>query len=145
VGDADRLAEFSPLSAISGGAVIGLAASLCALLLGRVAGVSGILAGLAPPRRGDLVWRLAFVAGLFAAPAAFALAHPLQQPEFRAGAATLILAGGLVGFGSRLGSGCTSGHGVCGLSRLSLRSAAATATFMATGLLTVFFIRHILR
>ena len=85
--------NFSPLSAISGGAVIGLAASLCALLLGRVAGVSGILAGLAPPRRGDLVWRLAFVAGLFAAPAAFALAHPLQQPEFRAGAATLILAG----------------------------------------------------
>ncbi len=137
--------NFSPLSALSGGAMIGLAAGLCALLLGRVAGISGILAGLAPPHKGDTIWRVAFIAGLFAAPALFALVGPLQQPEFGASAVTLTFAGLMVGFGSRLGSGCTSGHGVCGLSRLSLRSAAATATFMTTGVLTVFVVRHILQ
>ncbi len=137
--------NFTPLSALAGGATIGLAAGLCALLLGRVAGVSGILAGLAPPRPGDVGWRLAFVAGLLAAPLAFALAWPVAAPEFDASAATLVLAGLLVGFGARLGSGCTSGHGVCGLSRLSPRSAVATATFMGAALLTVFFVRHIVQ
>ncbi|QGM47426.1 YeeE/YedE family protein [Methylocystis heyeri] len=135
--------HFSPWSALSGGALIGLAAGLCALLLGRVAGVSGILAGLIPPRPGDVAWRAAFIAGLLAAPAAFAMVHPLARPEFGSGPATLAVAGLLVGFGARLGSGCTSGHGVCGLSRLSLRSAVATATFMATAIVTVFLVRHV--
>jgi uncharacterized protein len=137
--------HFSPLSALAGGATIGLAAGLCALLLGRVAGVSGILAGLIPPRPGDIAWRAAFVAGLLAAPAIFSLVRPLARPEFGSGPAILVVAGLLAGFGARLGSGCTSGHGVCGLSRLSLRSAVATATFMATAVLTVFVVRHVIQ
>ncbi len=136
--------HFTPASALAGGVVIGLAAGLLILLLGRIAGVSGILAGLAPPRAGDLGWRVAFLLGLFVAPVFGARLFGTQAPDFgAAGAPLLAVAGVLVGFGSRLAGGCTSGHGVCGLSRLSPRSLAATATFMAVAVVTVFIMRHV--
>jgi len=138
-------ANFTPLSAASGGALIGLAASLMFLLLGRIAGISGIVAGLLRPgRTGDTVWRVAFVLGLGLAPLAWSLLAAPPEIGIDAGWLTIVVAGVLVGFGARLGSGCTSGHGVCGLSRLSPRSLVATASFMATGFLTVFVVRHLL-
>jgi uncharacterized membrane protein YedE/YeeE len=135
--------HFSPWSALAGGSVIGVAAGFFFLLLGRIAGVSGILAGLLPPRSGDVGWRIAFALGLFAAPLLVAVFRTPAPPAFNASGELLIVAGLLVGFGSRLGSGCTSGHGVCGLSRLSVRSLVATATFMASGVATVFILRHV--
>jgi uncharacterized membrane protein YedE/YeeE len=113
------------------------------LLNGRIAGISGIVGGLLKPVRGDSAWRIAFVGGLFAAPLMYALAAVLPMPQIDAGYGTLVLAGLLVGIGTRYGSGCTSGHGVCGLSRLSPRSLVATVTFMAAGFITVFVIRHL--
>jgi uncharacterized membrane protein YedE/YeeE len=136
--------HFTPSSALAGGMAIGLAAGLFILLSGRVAGVSGILAGLAPPHAGDVGWRIAFIAGLVLAPSIAALIFNPAPPVFDSSWSALAIAGLLVGFGARLGSGCTSGHGVCGLSRLSLRSLVATATFMLTGLVTVFIIRHVI-
>lgn len=136
--------HFTPGSALAGGLLIGLAAAWLILVDGRILGAAGILGGLAPPRAGDWGWRVALLAGLVAAPL---IAQPLLHvaaPTVEAGAATLILGGLMVGFGTRLGSGCTSGHGVCGLARLSPRSLAATATFMASGFLTVFVVRHLL-
>jgi len=135
--------HFSPWSALAGGSVIGVAAAFFFVLLGRIAGVSGILAGLLPPRSGDVEWRIAFALGLFAAPLLFAVFRTPAPPAFNSSGDLLIVAGLLVGFGSRLGSGCTSGHGVCGLSRLSVRSLVATATFMASGVATVFILRHV--
>ena len=136
--------EFTPGAAAAGGALIGLSAGLFVLLNGRIAGISGVLGGLLRPSRGDIAWRAAFVAGLVAAPLAWALfASPLQL-HIDASPGMLVLAGLLVGFGTRLGSGCTSGHGVCGISRLSPRSFAATACFMAMGFLTVWLVRHLL-
>jgi len=136
--------SFTPWTALAGGALIGIAAALFALLAGRIAGVSGIAGGLLRPARGDIGWRVAFVAGLVLAPILYAAA--VAAPVVRIEASTpLLVAGGLlVGWGSRYGSGCTSGHGVCGLSRLSPRSLAATLTFMAAGFATVFVIRHVL-
>lgn len=133
---------FTPGSALAGGALIGAAASLLLLLNGRVAGISGIVAALLSPVRGEIAWRLAFVAGLlggglllaFAWPAAFASAAE-RSPGM------LVLAGLLVGYGTRLGSGCTSGHGVCGIGRLSPRSLVATVVFMATGIAAVYLSR----
>ena len=135
---------FTPMSALFGGALIGLATALLLLLNGRVAGISGIVGGLLRPRPGDVAWRVAFVAGLLAAPIVYALVHALPVVQIDAGNATLIAAGLLVGVGTRFGAGCTSGHGVCGMARLSGRSMVATGVFMAAGAGTVFITRHVL-
>lgn len=135
---------FTPWSSLAGGALIGLAAAMLALLNGRIAGISGVLGGLLKPVRGDIGWRVAFVAGLLSAPLLHLLGGMELRPQIDAGYAALVLAGLLVGFGTRYGSGCTSGHGVCGLSRLSGRSLAATAAFMGAGFTTVFITRHLL-
>lgn len=136
--------SFTPTSAVVGGALIGLAASLLVLLNGRIAGISGIVGGLLRPVHGDRAWRLAFVAGLVGAPLVHALWAPVPAPHIDASFAHLAVAGLLVGVGTRYGTGCTSGHGVCGLSRGSPRSLAATVVFMATGFATVFVLRHLL-
>ncbi|GKS76301.1 YeeE/YedE [Acidovorax sp. SUPP950] len=134
---------FTPGTALAGGALIGLAAGGFFLLAGRIAGISGVVGGLLRPRRGDRAWRVAFVAGLVAAPLAYALAAPLPAVRIDAGPGLLIAAGLLVGVGTRYGAGCTSGHGVCGLSRWSVRSLVATLVFMAAGMGTVFALRHL--
>lgn len=136
--------DFTPWTALTGGLLIGLAAALFLLLNGRIAGISGILGGLLSPTRGDIVWRLAFIGGLIGAPLAWIMMADLPPIEINAGYPSLIIAGLLVGVGTRYGSGCTSGHGVCGLARLSLRSLAATLSFMAAGFITVYIIRHLL-
>lgn len=129
------------LASLAGGLVIGAAAIGLLALSGRVAGVSGIVGGLLPPRRGDLAWRLAFVAGLLGG--GLLLQVLVGLPSTVPGSRTsLIVAGLLVGFGTRLGDGCTSGHGVCGLGRGSPRSLAAVLTFMGVAILTVFLTRH---
>ncbi|MGZ5178971.1 MAG: YeeE/YedE family protein [Ramlibacter sp.] len=134
---------FTPWPALAGGLLIGVAAALFALLNGRIAGISGVLGGLLRPVRGDVGWRVAFVLGLLAAPVLYRLAAALPDLRIDAGTPVLVVAGLLVGFGTRYGSGCTSGHGVCGLSRLSLRSLVATAAFMGAGFATVFVVRHL--
>lgn len=135
--------NFTPLTALAGGAIIGVAAGVFVLLNGRIAGISGIAGGLLSASKGDIGWRFAFLAGLIGAPLVFQLVAPLPDVQVDAGTATLIAAGLLVGIGTRYGSGCTSGHGVCGISRFSPRSLAATATFMAAGFATVFVVRHV--
>ena len=135
---------FTPWSAAAGGLLIGLAAVLFALLAGRIAGISGIVGGLLRPVRGEIAWRVAFVAGLLAAPLLYRLwAGPFEM-RIEASTPMLLAAGLLVGFGSRLGSGCTSGHGVCGLARRSPRSLAATLAFMAAGFAVVYVMRHLI-
>lgn len=136
--------NFTPWSALAGGILVGLAATSFLLLNGRIAGISGILGGLLTPLKGDIAWRMAFMLGLLGAPAVWLLAADMPAIEINAGYPALIIAGLLVGVGTRYGSGCTSGHGVCGLSRLSLRSLVATLSFIATGFITVFVIRHVL-
>ncbi|WP_048438520.1 YeeE/YedE family protein [Caenimonas sp. SL110] len=136
--------EFTPWSALAGGALIGLAAAMFVLLNGRIAGISGVLGGLLKPVKGDIGWRVAFMVGLVGAPLVYALVAALPVPRIDAGFGALVLAGLLVGVGTRYGAGCTSGHGVCGLSRLSPRSLVATAAFMGAGFATVFVMRHIL-
>ncbi len=126
-----------------GGALIGAAAVAFMALNGRIMGVSGIVSGLLVGA-GGAAWRLAFIAGTIAAPLLLALAGFPVAVEIEAGPALLIAAGLLVGFGTALGSGCTSGHGVCGVARLSPRSLAATAVFVAVGMLTVTILRHVL-
>jgi uncharacterized protein len=135
---------FTPGSALAGGVLIGVAAAMFALLNGRIAGISGIVGGLLQPARGDIGWRAAFVLGLVGAPMIYMLFAALPTPQIDAGFGALIAACLLVGIGTRYGSGCTSGHGVCGLSRLSLRSLVATLTFMGAGFATVFVMRHLL-
>jgi len=135
--------HFTPWTALAGGMLIGLAAALLILFNGRIAGISGILGGLLRPRRGDLGWRIAFLAGLVATPLLYRLWQALPAVRIDAGTPALIVAGLLVGVGVRYGAGCTSGHGVCGLSRLSPRSLAATCAFMAAGFLTVYLLRHV--
>lgn len=135
--------NFTPWTALAGGAVIGLAAAMFILLNGRIAGISGILGGLLQLPKGDVAWRIAFLLGLLAAPLVYGWFAPLPEVRVEAGTATLVVAGLLVGLGTRYGSGCTSGHGVCGLSRLSPRSLVATAAFMSAGFLTVFVVRHL--
>ena len=134
---------FTPWSSLLGGVLIGVAAAMFALLNGRIAGISGVLGNLLKPVRGDMGWRAAFIAGLVGAPLLYALFTELPAVQIDASYGALVAAGLLVGIGTRYGSGCTSGHGVCGLSRLSLRSLAATATFMGAGFLTVFVLRHL--
>ena len=134
---------FTPGRAVAGGVLIGLAVAMLVLLIGRVAGVSGVLGGLLRPRRGEIGWRVAFLAGLLAAPIAYALAAAWPRPRIDADMEILVIAGLLVGIGTRYGSGCTSGHGVCGISRLSPRSLVATGAFMAAGFETVYVVRHL--
>lgn len=136
--------SFTPWAALAGGLLIGAATAMFVLLNGRIAGISGIVAGLLVPARGDIAWRVAFVAGMVLAPAAVVLFGALPRLRIDASWTTLVVAGLLVGIGTRYGSGCTSGHGVCGLSRLSPRSLVATATFMGAGFATVFAARHLL-
>ena len=138
------MAPFDPLSAAIGGALIGLAATILMLVTGRIAGIAGILGDLIDLAGGDRLWRLAFIVGLIAAPLAIAAAGvPLRAPPMP-GWIVIAVAGVLVGFGTRLGNGCTSGHGICGIARLSPRSIAATATFMAVAMLVVAITRHAL-
>jgi uncharacterized membrane protein YedE/YeeE len=144
-----EISGFTPLSAAIGGALIGAAAVLLMALNGRIAGVSGIVAGVLAPLRGDgraeFSWRLAFVAGLFLAPLLVSLARgELVAVETPHPVWMMALGGFLVGYGSRLGSGCTSGHGICGIARLSKRSLAATATFMTTAVVIVFLVNQVL-
>jgi uncharacterized membrane protein YedE/YeeE len=136
--------HFTPWLSLAGGIVIGLASAAFILLNGRILGISGIIGGLLRPTPGDRVWRIAFLLGLLAAPWAYRLAAAPLEATIDASWAAVILAGLLVGIGTRYGAGCTSGHGVCGLSRLSPRSLVATLAFMAAGFVTVFLIRHAL-
>ena len=135
---------FTPWSALAGVVLIGIAAAMFALLNGRIAGISGVIGGLLKPTPGDVAWRAAFVVGLLSAPLVYSLFAVLPKPQIAASSGALVLAGLLVGLGTRYGSGCTSGHGVCGLSRLSPRSLVATAAFMGAGFITVYAIRHLL-
>ena len=136
--------NFTPWTSLGGGVLIGLAAALFVLMNGRIAGISGVLGGLLQPRAGDIAWRLAFVARILLAPTLYGLVTALPTSTIEADFPVLIAAGLLVGVGTRFGSGCTSGHGVCGLSRLSPRSLVATMSFMAAGFATVFVTRHLL-
>jgi uncharacterized membrane protein YedE/YeeE len=136
-------ASFTPGSAAVGGLLIGLGVAMLLLLNGRVAGVSGILAGLLRPDRTETPWRAAFIAGLVAAPLAYGAFTLLPAITIAASPAVLLAAGFLVGIGTRYGAGCTSGHGICGLSRLSARSLVATLAFMAAGFATVYVVRHL--
>ncbi|MXS80138.1 hypothetical protein SAMN05216379_12110 [Nitrosomonas eutropha] len=134
--------SFTPVSAFTGGMIIGLATTLLLLVAGRIAGISGIVGGLIELRKGDLAWRAAFVIGLLLAPWLWRWLGELPPVHVETSYAMLALAGLAVGVGTRYGSGCTSGHGVCGLSRLSPRSVVATISFMAMGMGVVYIIRH---
>ena len=136
--------HFTPWASLGGGILLGLASAAFILLNGRILGISGIVGGLFRPRSGDVGWRLSFVLGMLVAPLLYATFVGLPPVRIDAGWATLLAAGLLVGFGTRYGSGCTSGHGVCGLSRLSPRSLVATLAFMFAGFVTVYLVRHAL-
>lgn len=139
------MANFTPVSAAIGGALIGLSAVLLMLLTGRIAGISGILGGLLEARSADRGWRIAFIAGLIIVPViAGLIGHGMAQPTLPASWTVIVVAGLLVGFGTRLGGGCTSGHGICGVARLSARSIAATIIFMLTAIVTVAVTHHML-
>ncbi len=135
---------FTPFSATAGGLLIGLAVAILVLGTGRIAGISGIVGGMLAPKRGDISWRLLFVGGLLLAPWVWRVVAPLPEIAIDASWPVIVIAGLVVGYGTRLGAGCTSGHGVCGISRLSLRSLVATGTFMAAGFVTVGVARHLL-
>ncbi|MEK7258538.1 MAG: YeeE/YedE family protein [Pseudomonadota bacterium] len=140
-------ANFTPWMSLGGGILLGIASAVFILVNGRILGISGILGGLLAPKTGDVGWRIAFVLGMLAAPMTLSLLTPddfLSAPRIDADYVMIGIAGLLVGYGTRLGSGCTSGHGVCGLSRLSPRSLVATGIFMAAGFAIVFVIRHLL-
>ena len=139
--------HFTPWSSLAGGLLLGLAAALLLLSSGRILGITGIVEGLLPPKAGDTAWRVMFVLGLLLAPVVakgLLPAGTIGTPRIEASWALVVVAGVLVGFGTRYGAGCTSGHGICGLSRLSMRSLVATLSFMCTGFITVFVIRHLL-
>ena len=136
--------HFTPWAALAGGVLLGLASALFVLLNGRILGISGIVGGLLRPRAGDMGWRLAFLLGMLVAPGLYWLVVGPTQPRIDATSGMVVMAGLLVGVGTRYGSGCTSGHGVCGLSRMSPRSMVATLAFMGAGFVTVFLIRHAL-
>jgi hypothetical protein len=136
--------HFTPWASTAGGILIGLATALLLLANGRVAGISGILGGLLRPARGDVAWRVAFIAGLFLAPIVWLTMRAMPPAQIDHSPALLAAGGLLVGIGTRFGSGCTSGHGVCGIARLSPRSLLATACFVGAGFVTVFVVRHVL-
>ena len=140
-------ANFTPWSSLTGGIVLGIASALFILINGRILGISGILGGLLPPKVGDTTWRIAFLLGMFAAPTVFHAVVPAEYvtaPRIEATEWMIVVAGLLVGVGTRYASGCTSGHGVCGLSRLSPRSLVATGSFMSAGFVTVYVVRHLI-
>lgn len=136
--------HFTPWAALAGGILLGLASAMFILVNGRVLGISGIVGGLLRPKTGDAGWRISFVLGMLAAPLLYMLVAGPVPATIDASWGTVVLAGLLVGVGTRYGSGCTSGHGVCGLSRLSPRSLAATLSFMGAGFAIVFLVRHVL-
>ncbi len=136
--------HFTPWASLSGGILLGLASALFILVNGRILGISGVLGGLLLPKDGDSAWRLSFLLGMLAAPLLYTLAVGPVEARIDAGWATVVVAGLLVGAGTRYGSGCTSGHGVCGLSRLSPRSLVATLSFMGAGFVTVYVARHLM-
>ena len=138
--------HFTPWASLIGGLLLGVASAVFILINGRILGISGILGGLLPPKVGDISWRVAFLLGMLAAPTVFMTLAPAgfaSEPRIDAGFWTVIVAGLLVGIGTRYASGCTSGHGVCGLSRLSPRSLVATLSFMGAGFFIVYIVRHI--
>ncbi len=140
--------HFTPWTALAGGVLLGLASAAFILLNGRILGISGILGGLLTPLKGDTGWRIAFLLGMACAPTVFTWIFPaeaVQAPRIDTGYWGLVLAGLAVGIGTSCASGCTSGHGVCGLSRLSPRSLVATVSFMAAGFVVVFALRHVLQ
>lgn len=140
-------AHFTPWASLTGGVILGIASAIFILVNGRILGISGILGGLLPPKVGDTTWRIAFLLGFAAAPTVFHAVVPAQYivaPRIDASELMVVVAGLLVGIGTRYASGCTSGHGVCGLSRLSPRSLVATASFMGAGFATVYVMRHVI-
>ena len=140
-------AHFTPWASLTGGIILGVASAIFILVNGRILGISGILGGLLPPKLGDTTWRVAFLLGMLAAPTVFHAVVPAQYitaPRIDASDWMVIAAGLLVGIGTRYASGCTSGHGVCGLSRLSPRSLVATLSFMGAGFVMVYVLRHVL-
>ena len=140
-------ANFTPWPSLTGGIILGIASALFILINGRILGISGILGGLLPPKVGDTTWRIAFLLGMFAAPTVFHAVVPAEYvtaPRIEATEWMIVVAGLLVGVGTRYASGCTSGHGGCGLSRLSPRSLVATASFMGAGFVTVYVVRHLI-
>lgn len=132
---------FTPLSSLIGGILIGIATAILILINGRIAGISGILGGLLALKKDEISWRLAFIGGISISSLPYLLIHPLPSIVIKANYIEIAIAGLLVGFGTRLGSGCTSGHGICGVSRLSVRSITATLTFIATGMFTVYLMK----
>jgi uncharacterized protein len=135
--------NFTPWASLAGGALIGLASAIFVLFNGRIAGISGIIGGLIKPRLHDAGWRIAFIAGLIIAPLIWQLFAALPNIQIDSSYAMLAIAGLITGIGTRYGSGCTSGHGVCGISRVSPRSIVATLAFMGTGFITVYIMRHL--
>lgn len=138
--------HFTPWISLSGGLLLGVASAMFILINGRILGISGILGGLLVPRMGDIGWRISFLLGMASAPlvASALFANVITAPRIESGYLAIAAAGLLVGFGTRYGSGCTSGHGVCGLSRLSPRSLVSTLTFMGIGFVTVYVVRHVI-
>jgi uncharacterized protein len=138
------MANFTPVSAAIGGVLIGLSAVLLMLFTGRIAGISGIFDGLINPQTSHRAWRAAFLAGLIAAPVtAMLVGYNVPMPQLPGSFITIVVGGLLVGFGARLGSGCTSGHGICGIARLSPRSIAATSVFTVAAIIVVALSRHV--
>ena len=140
-------AHFTPFVSLTGGIILGIASAIFILVNGRILGISGIVGGLFPPKMGDTFWRISFLLGFAAAPSVFHAVVPAQYitaPRIDATDLVVVIAGLLVGVGTRYASGCTSGHGVCGLSRLSPRSLVATASFMGAGFITVYVMRHLI-
>ena len=136
--------DFTPVSALVGGVLIGLAAAIFLLLNGRLAGVSGIAGGLTALKKGDLTWRVFFLGGLVVGALGYGFAQPASTAITISDSLPVLILGGLaVGFGTRMGGGCTSGHGVCGIARVSVRSLVATGTFMGVAMVTVFLARHV--
>jgi uncharacterized membrane protein YedE/YeeE len=136
--------NFTPWAPLAGGLMIGIATACLLIFNGRIAGISGIVGGLFKLEQGDIAWRVAFLGGLLLSPLLFSTLTPVPQVRIEASDSILIIAGLLVGLGTRYGSGCTSGHGVCGLSRGSRRSIVATIAFMLAGFVTVYIVRHLI-